>query len=108
MPFCSNCGAEINDKQVICLKCGCAIPGKNISANKGGIDLSKGGHNKIVAVILAILLGGLGAHKFYLGQVGLGLLYLFFCWTGIPSIIGLIEGIVYLTLSDEQFAAKYH
>jgi TM2 domain-containing membrane protein YozV len=39
--------------------------------------------------------------------VGLGILYLLFCWTFIPSVIGLIEGIIYLTMTDQAFAAKY-
>jgi TM2 domain-containing membrane protein YozV len=54
-----------------------------------------------------LLLGGVGAHKFYLGQTGWGVLYLLFCWTFIPAIVGLIEGIVYATISDERFAQKY-
>jgi TM2 domain-containing membrane protein YozV len=58
---------------------------------------------------LALLLGGIGIHKFYLGRTGKGFLYLIFCWTYIPAIIGLIEGTVYLTssLSDKEFTAKY-
>lgn len=63
--------------------------------------------SKVAAGLLGILLGGLGAHKFYLGDIGLGILYLLFVWTGIPSLIGLIEGIIYLTMTDEDFAAKY-
>ena len=47
--------------------------------------------NQTTAVILALLLGGLGAHKFYLGNAGVGILYLLFCWTYIPSIIAFIE-----------------
>jgi TM2 domain-containing membrane protein YozV len=43
------------------------------------------------AVLLAVLLGGLGAHKFYLGQTGMGIMYLLFCWTGIPALVALIE-----------------
>jgi TM2 domain-containing membrane protein YozV len=64
--------------------------------------------NKVVAGILAILLGGLGIHKFYLGKLGQGILYLIFAWTAIPSIIGLIEGILYLVQSDEEFNRKYN
>ena len=60
-----------------------------------------------VAAVLAILLGGLGAHKFYLGKPIQGLIYLIFCWTWIPAILGLIEGVVYLAGSDESFARKY-
>ncbi len=47
--------------------------------------------NPTTAVLLALFLGGLGIHKFYLGQTGLGILYLIFCWTYIPSFIALIE-----------------
>lgn len=62
--------------------------------------------NRVTAGLLAILLGGIGVHKFYLGKTGVGLIYILFCWTGIPAIIGLIEGIIYLTQSDEDFRIK--
>ncbi|MHB1612518.1 MAG: NINE protein [Sulfobacillus sp.] len=64
--------------------------------------------NKITAGILAILLGNLGAHKFYLGKTGQGILYLLFCWTFIPGLIGLIEGITYLTQSDDAWNAQWN
>lgn len=63
---------------------------------------------KLVAAILAILLGGLGVHKFYLGYIAAGVVQLilsFFC--GIGGIIGLIEGIIYLTKSDDDFESAY-
>jgi TM2 domain-containing membrane protein YozV len=63
--------------------------------------------SKVTAGILGILLGSFGAHKFYLGKIGQGILYLIFSWTGIPGIIGLIEGIIYLTKSDEEFERHY-
>lgn len=63
--------------------------------------------SRITAGILAILLGGIGAHKFYLGRGGMGILYLIFCWTWIPSIIGFIEGILYLVARDDVFAMKH-
>jgi len=59
-----------------------------------------------VAGILGIILGVFGIHKFYLGKIGNGMMYLIFFWTGIPAIIGLIEGIMYLTESDEQFRER--
>ena len=62
---------------------------------------------RLTAGILAILLGGLGVHKFYLGKMGLGVLYLCFTWTFIPWVVGIIEGIIYLTKTDEEFEAKY-
>ena len=68
---------------------------------------SPSGRNRTAAALFALLLGGLGVHKFYLGKVGQGVLYLIFCWTFIPAIIGFIEGIIYLTKSDQEFAAEY-
>ena len=63
--------------------------------------------SRVAAILLALFLGGFGAHKFYLGQVGMGLLYLVFCWTGIPAIVALVEAILYLLASDEDFQKKY-
>lgn len=47
--------------------------------------------NPTTAVLLALFLGGLGIHKFYLNNIGLGIVYLLFCWTYIPAIIAFIE-----------------
>lgn len=73
-----------------------------------GIDPNWPIKSKIAAGILAILFGGIGIHKFYLGKIGAGILCLFFAFTGIPAIIGVIEGIVYLCSSDESFQRKHH
>lgn len=62
--------------------------------------------SKVVAGLLAIFLGSFGIHKFYLGKVGMGILYLIFCWTYIPAIIGFIEGIIYLASNDHNFQVK--
>lgn len=64
--------------------------------------------SKSTAGILALLIGGLGIHKFYLGQNAMGILYLVFCWTYIPAIIAFVEGIVLLTMSDDEFNRKYN
>lgn len=64
--------------------------------------------SKVAAGVLAIFLGGIGIHKFYLGKIGMGILYLLFCWTGIPAIAAFIEGIVYLCSNDENFQLKHH
>lgn len=47
--------------------------------------------NTTTAVLLALFLGGLGAHRFYLGYALSGLLYVLFVWTFIPSIVALFE-----------------
>jgi TM2 domain-containing membrane protein YozV len=64
---------------------------------------------RIVAGILGILLGSLGVHKFYLGYTTPGIIQLILgiCTGGIAGIIGLIEGIIYLTKSDEDFIQTY-
>lgn len=45
----------------------------------------------LVYILLALFLGGIGAHDFYVGKTGKGLIKLAFCWTGIPSIIALFN-----------------
>ena len=76
-----------------------------------------GADKKLAAGLCGILLGGLGIHKFILGYQNEGIIMLviwlvgliFFC--GIPSmvisVIGIVEGIMYLTKSDEEFAQTY-
>jgi TM2 domain-containing membrane protein YozV len=64
--------------------------------------------DKTTAGVLAVMLGGLGLHKFYLGRMGAGIAYFLFSWTGIPFVLGLIEGISYLSMSPERFNAEYN
>jgi TM2 domain-containing membrane protein YozV len=71
------------------------------------------GSKKIAAGICGILLGGLGIHKFVLGYSTEGLIMLLVtvltCGFGgaVMGIIGLIEGIIYLTKSDQEFYSTY-
>lgn len=64
---------------------------------------------RIVAGVLGILLGSLGIHKFILGYTKEGIIQLVisFISCGFLGIIGLIEGIIYLTKSDEEFIDMY-
>jgi len=104
--FCFQCGAKIHGLAEICPKCGLRqpmLPGMPVA----GAASTMTGRNRVAAALFAILLGGLGIHKFYLGRVGWGIIYLLFCWTFIPAVVGLIEGIVYLSMSDVAFAEKY-
>ena len=64
--------------------------------------------SKILAGFLALLLGGLGAHKFYLGKTGIGFLYLIFCWSGIPAFISLFEALTIWSTSDKDFEREYN
>jgi TM2 domain-containing membrane protein YozV len=76
-------------------------------------ELAAKASTKIAAGICGILLGGLGIHKFILGYTASGLIMLlvsvlscFWLWP-VMAIIGLIEGIVYLTKTDEDFVRQY-
>jgi len=126
---CPYCSEPINAKSKKCKHCGEILDPQmreiemlkrqgtsQVFMNAGGGAAAVGGSDaanapplksRVTAAILAFLLGGLGFHKFYLGQTGMGLLYLVFCWTFIPAIIGFIEGIIYLTSSDATFKRKY-
>lgn len=103
--FCSECGTVIKVKAEICPKCGVRQMGSPVALNL--CLTASNGKSKIAAALLAFFLGGFGIHKFYLGQVGLGIVYLIFRWTFIPAIIAFIEFILFLTMSDETFNLKY-
>lgn len=129
---CPQCGAPIDPGATECKFCGEKLAVQQVNQQMNQQAMPQGGttqnvyvqqaapqyvtainpawpiKNKIVAGVLAILLGGIGIHKFYLGKIGLGVVYLLFCWTGIPAIIGLIEGIMYLCSNDENFQLKNH
>lgn len=63
--------------------------------------------SRILTGLLALFLGGIGAHKFYLGKKKWGIIYLLFCWTWIPLIMGILSGVKYLLMSDRQFEDKF-
>jgi TM2 domain-containing membrane protein YozV len=52
--------------------------------------------DKLPYGICGILLGGIGVNSFIAGNVGMGILKILLCWTGIPAIVGLIQGILAL------------
>jgi len=68
-----------------------------------------GADKKIVAGICGILVGGFGVHKFILGYTTEGIIQLVITLLtcGAGGIIGIIEGIIYLTKSDEEFVMTY-
>lgn len=110
--FCSRCGGKIDERAVVCPLCGCQIEQMtsaatpNIVINNannntntqtqvqtqmmGGVMFQKP-KNKWVALLLCIFLGFLGAHKFYEGKIGMGVVYLFtFGLFGIGPVIDFI------------------
>lgn len=105
--FCFNCGTATDPHQVICIKCGTGLTAAG----------APGGKSKIAAGLLGIFLGWLGIHKFYLGCSKEGLTMLLISILGgavtlgvaawVMGLIGLIEGIIYLTKSDEEFSSQY-
>lgn len=62
--------------------------------------------SKTTAILLCFFLGGLGAHKFYLGQTGQGVLFLL--TAGLLGIGSLVNFIQLLVKSDEEFNARYN
>lgn len=80
-----------------------------VSSNPSGSGQLPGAEKKLVAGLLGILLGGLGIHKFYLGYSKEGIIQIVITVVtcGFGSIVGLIEGILYLTKSDQEFVNTY-
>lgn len=64
--------------------------------------------SKSTAALLAFFLGGLGIHRFYLGQNGMGILYLVFCWTLIPALVAFFDFFVLIFMSENRFNCKYN
>lgn len=75
--------------------------------DRSRVQRATGNKSNVVAGLLALFLGGLGVHKFYLGQPDMGILYLLFCWTFVPLVIGFIEGLVYLSSDTAEFAKRH-
>jgi TM2 domain-containing membrane protein YozV len=103
--YCSECGSVIKVKAEICPKCGVRQFISPASISIG--PLASNGKSRIVTAFLALFLGTFGAHKFYLGQTVLGIIYLVFCWTWIPTVVSFVEFILLLIMSDVEFDQKY-
>lgn len=114
--YCSNCGSESDEDARFCKNCGKTMSGAGkFEPDAAGGSGSAAQHSrrtksKVAAGVLAIVLGWLGIHKFYLGYVVPGILMIVITVVtcGIASpIISLIEGILYLTKTDEEFHETY-
>lgn len=104
--YCWNCGNQADPAAIVCVRCGVAL--KELQPAR-----PEGADKKLACALTAILLAGLGIHKFILGYTGEGLTMLLVTvlTLGIGWIvmgpISIIEGIIYLTKSDEEFVATY-
>jgi len=83
----------------------CKHCGSMINSSGGAIKSSKV-KSRITAGFLALLLGHIGIHKFYLGSWGWGIIYILFIMTFIPMGISVIEAIRYFMMSDDDFNDK--
>jgi TM2 domain-containing membrane protein YozV len=110
--YCHACAAAIDVRAEICPKCGVRQFAPTVGS---AIDpaIRKAAGDRIMAGICGILLGWLGVHKFVLGYTVPGLILVgvtvLTCGIGLPlaGLIGAVEGIIYLTKSDEEFYETY-
>ena len=122
--YCTKCGAVNDEIAQYCTNCQAQLsppigadPGYQPmqSVNIGAMTDWKamGADKKLVAGILAILVGSLGIHKFILGYTTQGVIMLLISVLScgilavVSSVIGIVEGIIYLTKSDEEFVRTY-
>lgn len=106
--FCHECGEIIRIKAEICPKCGVRQPNMIQPGVVVGNVLGQGQpRTKVMAGVLGLLGGGLGLHKFYMGQPTWGIAYILLCWTFVPAILGFIEGLNFLTMSDDIFSKRH-
>jgi TM2 domain-containing membrane protein YozV len=117
--ICQGCGKPISDEAIVCSYCGCPVAGPPQSYDPAfaGVPNAEAIHEfaskKVAAGVCGILLGALGVHKFILGRTTAGIIMLAttLCSCTIlwfpMHVIGLIEGIIYLTKSDREFYQIY-
>jgi TM2 domain-containing membrane protein YozV len=116
--YCTKCGAVNDDTAEYCTTCQAPLTspaGSGYqpmqSVNQGAMTDWKamGADKKVTAGICAILLGWLGVHKFILGYTTEGVIQLVLglLTCGLTNIIGIVEGVIYLTKSDEEFVRTY-
>lgn len=88
--YCSNCGAEVHENAVVCVKCGCAIHKPGPFGDKT-FDPNKSEKDWLICLLLCLFTGYLGIHRFYVGKTGSGIAQLLTCGgCGIWTFIDLI------------------
>jgi TM2 domain-containing membrane protein YozV len=64
--------------------------------------------NRTAALLFCFFGGAIGLHKFYLGKNVEGIIYLIFCWSGIPYLISFFEFLGLCFMSDREFDARFN
>lgn len=109
---CNNCGATIDRAATFCGYCGTSVSSQSATAPAmyralGQVSSTpRENKSKAAAILWGAFLGGFGAHKFYMGSWGWGVVYLFTSWLYIPFIIALVEWVRYVLMSDDEFYGK--
>lgn len=91
----------------VCRHCDAVIPGDVLVCPECGASASHDSKGFEFTLVLAIFLGWLGVHKFYLGQWFQGLIYLSLSWTFIPFVLVAIDVFRYVFMGKVKFAQKY-
>ncbi len=110
---CYACAAILDVRAELCPKCGVrqpVLPGAmpmSMQLVPAAPPVPMTTKHKTSAALLALFLGGIGVHKFYLGQTGAGIVYLLFCWTFIPGLIAFVEALLLFGMSEADFARKF-
>jgi TM2 domain-containing membrane protein YozV len=119
--YCTKCGAINDELAPFCTTCQAPLTQVDSGASPGYQPMQSvspgtmtdwkalGADKKITAGICAILVGWLGVHKFILGYTTEGVIQLVLgiITCGLTNILSIIEGIIYLTKSDEDFVRTY-
>lgn len=103
--YCRKCGNDVGDDSY-CSKCGARVDGFNhfrVDTPREKPVYSGKTVNKLAYCLLAILIGSLGIHRFYAGRTVSGIIYILLCWSIIPGVLGLIEGILALRTPEDAY-----
>ncbi|MCL1049658.1 NINE protein [Shewanella abyssi] len=100
---CPQCSKKIDLNLVSCPQCHAAQGLEAFS----GVDPDIRIKNQKLAIWFGFLFGGLGLHKFYLGQHLKGSLYLVFSWTLVPIVVGWVDAVRTLKMSPFNFQQRY-